>query len=106
MGPGDHHQSSRLLGRLDQSAACGEAERERAEDPRDRATHQAVAKLLEHQADGGVLRRRVGEREWRTILAVADYVEASVIVAGAGGLSTMKSALLGRFSHALAQHAH
>lgn len=42
---------------------------------------------------------------WATILEVARELDASAIVLGARGLSTVKSALLGSISHAVAQHA-
>lgn len=42
---------------------------------------------------------------WATILAVADEVDAGVVVVGARGLSTVRSTLLGSVSHAISQHA-
>ena len=43
---------------------------------------------------------------WRTILDIADEYEAGLIVVGARGLSTFKSAMLGSVSHGIAQHSH
>jgi len=44
-------------------------------------------------------------KEWKTILAVADEIDAGVIVLGSRGLSGIKSALLGSVSQALVHHA-
>jgi nucleotide-binding universal stress UspA family protein len=50
---------------------------------------------------------RVGEgRAWRVICAVADEIDAGLIVLGARGLSRAQSALLGSVSAAVVQHTH
>jgi nucleotide-binding universal stress UspA family protein len=45
-------------------------------------------------------------RTWRAILDGADEVHASVVVAGAQGMSGLKRAILGSVSTGLVQHAH
>jgi nucleotide-binding universal stress UspA family protein len=42
---------------------------------------------------------------WRQLLAVADEVDAEVIVAGSRGFGEMKALLLGSTSQALAHHS-
>ena len=43
---------------------------------------------------------------WRTILDIADEVDASLIVAGTHGTTAVQSGLLGSVSNALVHHAH
>jgi nucleotide-binding universal stress UspA family protein len=43
--------------------------------------------------------------EWRTILDVADELDAQLIVLGARGLSRVESAILGSVSNAVLHHA-
>ena len=43
---------------------------------------------------------------WKTILDVADEVDASLIVAGTRGATAVESGLLGSVSNALVHHAH
>ncbi len=45
-------------------------------------------------------------RVWRTLLDVADSVDASVIVVGSRGLGALKSTILGSVSQGLANHSH
>ncbi|HEY3766316.1 MAG TPA: universal stress protein [Gaiellales bacterium] len=45
-------------------------------------------------------------RVWRTVLDVADSVNASVIVVGSRGLGALKSTLLGSVSQGLVNHSH
>jgi nucleotide-binding universal stress UspA family protein len=48
---------------------------------------------------------RAGDGTWRTILAVADTLDAQLIVAGARGLSAVQSLLLGSITTPLVHHA-
>jgi nucleotide-binding universal stress UspA family protein len=50
-------------------------------------------------------RERSMSAAWRTILDVADEADAQLIVAGARGLSSLQSLLLGSTSTALVHHA-
>jgi nucleotide-binding universal stress UspA family protein len=43
---------------------------------------------------------------WKTILEVADEVDATLIVAGTHGTTAVQSGLLGSVSNALVHHAH
>jgi nucleotide-binding universal stress UspA family protein len=45
------------------------------------------------------------ESDWRAILEIADELDASLIVLGSRGLSTVASAILGSVSNAVVHHA-
>jgi len=63
---------------------------------------------LAHECGVTEVSKRVdseGGRVWKTVLAVADDVEASVIIIGARGHSAFAEKLLGSVSHAVVQHA-
>ena len=66
--------------------------------------------------EGGELARRLGfavetraapsvGSVWRTIIGVADDVDAELIVVGARGLSTVRSVLIGSVSNAVMHHS-
>jgi nucleotide-binding universal stress UspA family protein len=62
----------------------------------------ALARQAGFDARGGVGKGKA----WRVICAVADEIDAGLIVLGARGLSRVQSALLGSVSAAVVQHAH
>jgi nucleotide-binding universal stress UspA family protein len=58
---------------------------------------------------GWVATARVENAElaiWRTIVEVADEIDASLIVSGARGLNTVKRAIIGSVSEAVLHHSH
>jgi nucleotide-binding universal stress UspA family protein len=77
----------------------------------------AVDRAADVTADGGEVARTAGftnpqERSepnegsvWRTILDVADEVDATVIVMGTRGLSRVRSSLIGSVSNAIMHHS-
>ncbi|MGH2908343.1 MAG: universal stress protein, partial [Solirubrobacteraceae bacterium] len=74
-----------------------DAAREAAEDGAARAREIGLeAEARVEQADGPV---------WRTIVDVADRIDAGLIVCGTRGRGTIRTALLGSTSHAVLQHA-
>jgi len=48
---------------------------------------------------------RAGDAVWRTIVEVADEIDARLIVCGSRGLSGLRGLLVGSVSHAVIQHA-
>lgn len=76
------------------------------------AARRAAAILAEGEARAGRLRFPVTTRQepnrssvWKTILDLADEVDASLIVAGTHGTTTVQTGLLGSVSNALVHHA-
>jgi nucleotide-binding universal stress UspA family protein len=76
--------------------------RERAQDIA-REGH-AVAQGIELMADPRV--ERSGGAIWRTILDVADELDAKLIVIGTRGATPVQSNLLGSVSNAVVHHSH
>ena len=79
----------------------------------DLATRRAAEILAEGEAEAQLRGFPVTTRQecnrssiWQTILAVADEVDASLIVAGTHGSTAVESGLLGSVSNALVHHAH
>ncbi|HTU95199.1 MAG TPA: universal stress protein [Solirubrobacteraceae bacterium] len=79
----------------------------------DLATRRAAEILAEGEAEAQLRGFPVTTRQecnrssiWQTILAVADEVDASLIVAGTHGSTAVQSGLLGSVSNALVHHAH
>ena len=79
----------------------------------DLATRRAAEILAEGEAESQVRGFAVTTRQepnrssiWKTILEVADEVNASLIVAGTHGTTAVESGLLGSVSNALVHHAH
>ncbi len=77
------------------------------------ATRRAAEILAEGEAqaqrrDFAVTTRQEANRSsiWKTILDIADEVNASLIVAGTHGTTAVESGLLGSVSNALVHHAH
>ena len=77
------------------------------------ATRRAAEILAEGEAEAQVRGFAVTTRQeanrssiWKTILEVADEVDASLIVAGTHGTTAVESGLLGSVSNALVHHAH
>jgi nucleotide-binding universal stress UspA family protein len=77
------------------------------------STHRAAEILAEGEAEAQrrgfpVTTRQEANRSsvWKTILDVADEVDATLIVAGTHGTTTVESCLLGSVSNALVHHAH
>jgi nucleotide-binding universal stress UspA family protein len=79
----------------------------------DLSTRRAAEILAEGEAEAQVRGFAVTTRQepnrssiWKTILDVADEVDASLIVAGTHGTTAVESGLLGSVSNALVHHAH
>jgi nucleotide-binding universal stress UspA family protein len=79
----------------------------------DVATRRAAEILAEGEAEAQVRGFAVTTRQepnrssiWKTILDVANDVDASLIVAGTHGTTAVESGLLGSVSNALVHHAH
>ena len=79
----------------------------------DVASRRAAEILAEGEAEAQVRGFAVTTRQeanrssvWKTILDVADEVDASLIVAGTRGATAVESGLLGSVSNALVHHAH
>jgi nucleotide-binding universal stress UspA family protein len=77
------------------------------------ATRRAAEILAEGEAEAqrrgfAVTTRQEPNRSsvWKTILDVADEVDATLIVAGTHGGTAVESGLLGSVSNALVHHAH
>ena len=80
-----------------------------AVDQAEAASHQAAARLADQGAEivGGSkpVSLRSDDSTWQRILEYADACNAEVIVVGSGGLSGIKSAVLGSVSHGLANNS-
>lgn len=79
----------------------------------DLATRRAAEILADGENEAEVRGLPVTTRQecnrssvWKTILDVADEVDASLIVAGTHGATAVESGLLGSVSNALVHHAH
>ncbi len=74
----------------------------------DRAQEVSADGLDVARAAGFAVEARTEPNEgtvWRTILDVADEIDASVIVMGTRGLSRVRSSLIGSVSNALVHHS-
>lgn len=101
-----------LSARLTESGGFGvyalteesEADEQEAKAAEDAAEHGAgLARESGYDATPRV--EEAGNAVWRTIVDVADEIDAGLIVCGTRGRGTVKTALLGSVSHAVLTHA-
>jgi len=78
----------------------------REEEAARTAAEEGATAAREHGWDAEGRLARVTTSVWRTIVDVADELDAGLIVCGTRGLSGVKSLVLGSVSHAVLQHAH